>query len=284
MINRWWVGALWLCMNIQAHSAPVQAYDDTGVSLTLPTAAQRVVALAPHAVELVYAAGAGHTLVGAVEYSDTPAAARRLPRVGNHAGFDLERIAALRPDLIIAWPLGGARQLQKIESLGIPVYRSAPRTLEAIAVSTEQLGRLLASEPAAQAAARRYRDQLAALRQRYAGQTGERPLRVFYQSWPQPLMTIGADHTINEALEICGARNVFNDVNTAAPVVSREAVLARHPQVVLLSGSAERQHAVQAQWKEIPVVVVSGDALVRPTLRIAQGIAALCRALSGVKR
>lgn len=233
--------------------AQVQAVDDFGHIVVLAKPAQRIVALAPHAVELVDAAGGGARLVGAVEHSDYPPYALQLPRVGNHAGFDFEKIAALKPDLIVAWPLGGERQLQGLEALQIPVFRSAPRTLEGIPASLEQLGILLGSRAVAQRAAQQFRTQLQHLRTQYQSKI---KLRVFYQTWSQPLMTLGGQHTLNEVLNLCGAENIFADLKVAAPVVSAEAVLLRQPQLTLKSD-------------DFPL-------LARPTPRLLQEVARLC--------
>ena len=241
--------------------AQVQALDDFGHTVVLAQAAQRVIALAPHAVELVDAAGGSARLVAAVDYSDYPPYALQLPRVGNHAGFDLEKIAALKPDLIVAWPLGGERQLQGLAALHIPVFRSAPRTLESIPASIEQLGILLGTSAVAQRAAQQFRMQLQNLRTQYQSRSeGKTKLRVFYQTWAQPLMTIGGQHSISEALRVCGAENIFADLKVAAPVVSAEAVLLRQPQLTLKSD-------------DYPL-------LARPTPRLLEGVAQLCATLS----
>ncbi len=262
-----------------SHSAQAQisVADDFGNIIVMPHAAKRVVALSPHAVELVYAAGAGSTLVAAVDYSDTPDEARQLPRVGGHAGFDLERIAALKPDLIIAWPMGGERQLQRLESLGVAIYRSAPTRLEQIGSSLLSLGKLLGYEAQAQQAQLVFQQRLQALRQQYAR---PKPVRVFYQIWAQPLMTIGGRHTISEGLQVCGGYNIFADLDIPAPSVSREAVLQRQPEMVIVNASAVPAEALKKSWKHLPVVPVENSALARPVPRMLDAIAELCQKIA----
>lgn len=273
---------LTLALIVFSHSAAAQitVTDDLGYSVALPQAARRVVALSPHAVELVYAVGAGSTLVAAVEYSDTPKQARRLPRVGSHAGFDLERIAALKPDLIIAWPMGGERQLQHLQSLAIPVYRSAPTRLEHIGSTLLSLGKLLGHEQEAQNAQQAFAQRLQTLRLEYAQQ---RPLRVFYQVWAQPLMTIGGPHTISEALQVCGAQNIFADLSMPAPSVSHEAVFQRRPDVVIVNAPTGQSEALKKNWKHLPVLLLDNDALARPVPRMLDAIAQMCQKIERIR-
>jgi iron complex transport system substrate-binding protein len=266
-----------------SHSARAQisVADDWGNVIVMPHAAKRVVALSPHAVELVYAVGAGSTLVAAVDYSDTPHKAQQLPRVGSHAGFDLERIAALKPDLIIAWPMGGERQLQRLESLGVPIYRSAPTRLEQIGSSLIPLGKLLGYEAEAQKAQQVFQQRLQVLRQQYAR---PRPIRIFYQVWAQPLMTIGGHHTISDALQVCGGHNIFSDLTIPAPSVSREAVFQRHPEIVIVSASAVQTASLKKSWKNLPVVPVENSALTLPVPRMLDAIAEMCQKIARARQ
>lgn len=159
--------ALCLCAGARAQ---VSVTDDYGREVRLAAPARRVVSLAPHLAELMYAAGAGAKLAGAIEYSDYPPAAKALPRVGSEAAIDLEALVALAPDLVIAWPnAGSARAVERIAALGIPVFRSEPRDLEDIARTMETLGRLAGTEAAAQAAAKAFRARAARLERSHAG-------------------------------------------------------------------------------------------------------------------
>ena len=248
-------------------------------------AAPRVITLAPHATELVYAAGAGNTLVGVVEYSDYPAESSRLPRIGNATRLDFERILTLRPDIAIAWRSGNRpADLARLEELGIRLYLSEPRKLEDIAREVIELGELLGNEAAATTAAGDFMQQLTRLRQQ-PHHHGD--VSVFYQVWPQPLITVGADHIISDIITLCGGRNIFGDLVDLAPPVSVEAVLQRNPSVIIAARDATQVDAL-AQWRRFPrlaavksgrLVSVPVDLIHRPTPRILAGAEQICDAL-----
>ncbi len=153
--------------------AGVTVVDDTGATVTLAQPAQRIVSLAPHTTELLFAVGAGKQIVGAVDYSDYPEAAKLIPRVGGYSGFDLERVVMLKPDLVVAWRSGNAdAAVEKLQQLGLKVYLSEPRALDDVATNLERLAILTGHLPAGQQAAADYRSELKRLQQRYAGATG----------------------------------------------------------------------------------------------------------------
>ncbi|MGI4814105.1 MAG: cobalamin-binding protein [Janthinobacterium lividum] len=211
--------------------AAVSAPDDSGARLTLPHPATRVISLAPHATELVYAAGGGAKLVGVGAYSDYPSAARALPRVGDSHDLDIERIAALRPDLVIAWRGGTpARQVARLQQLGIPVFLSGSTRLGDIPTSIENLGVLLGSADVAAHRAQSMRTSFAALANRFGRRSR---ISVFFEVSDHPLMTIGGQQIINDVISLCGGRNVFGGLSGAAPTVSLEAVVAANPEVIL---------------------------------------------------
>jgi iron complex transport system substrate-binding protein len=206
-----------------AAQAQLRVTDDYGRKVALAAPAQRVVSLAPHLTELMYAAGAGARLVGALEYSDYPAQAKALPRVGSEASIDLEALVALRPDLVIAWPnAGSSRAVERIAALGIPVFRSEPRELEDIARTMETLGssrnRGAAGAAAASARARR------ASRQLRPAAAGARVLGL-----GQPLVTVTGDHVISKVMRLCGGENVMAALPALAPEIDRETVLRATP-------------------------------------------------------
>jgi iron complex transport system substrate-binding protein len=232
------------------------------------------VSLAPHLTELVYAAGAGARMVGAVEYSDFPPAARELPRVGSDAYVSLEAVLALKPDLIVAWPNpGSVRAINRLGELRIPLFRSEPRELEDIATTLERLGVLAGTGAQAERAARAFRARKADLEKRYAG----RPkVRVFYQVWDRPLLTVNGDHVISKVISLCGGENVFAALPLIAPEVDAEAVLRATPEVVLTS----RPDAQPPSW--LPgsrFFGVPADLIQRHTPRLLDGAEHVCRAL-----
>lgn len=273
-----------------AHAAPVSAIDDNGNTVTLAAPAQRVVSLAPHLTELIYAAGGGARLVGAVSYSDYPPQAKNVPRVGDNRALDLERIAALKPDLIVVWRHGNAQQqLDRLRELHIPLFFSEPHRLDDVATSLTRLGALLGTQPTAQDAARAYRGQIAQLRATYAQRA---PVSVFYEVWDQPLMTVNGESMISDAIALCGGRNVFAALRPQVPTLSTEAVIAANPDAIVTASvgatAPDRPLPALERWRAWPqlkavahgnLYAIDGDLLSRAGPRIAQGAQRLCEDL-----
>ena len=271
-------------------AAQVDITDDRGHRLVLKEPAQRIISLAPHVTEILFAAGAGDKVVGVVAYSDYPDAARKLPQVGGYTQIDLEAIAALRPDLVIGWPSGNrSAPLEHLRALGIPVYLNEPRSLDGVAHSLEQFGRLAGSEAAAQAAATAFRERRAALAARYR----DRPaVRTFYQIWDRPLMTVNDEHLIADVIRLCGGRNVFGQLSQLAPTIGVEAVLAADPEAIVASGMGEGRPEWLDQWKRWPqleatrrdnLFFIPPERIQRHTPRILDGAQRLCEQLEQVR-
>jgi iron complex transport system substrate-binding protein len=274
-----------------AQAEPIQLQDHRGKTLVLPSKAQRVISLAPNITEMLYSAGAGPALVGVVEYSDYPAAALSLPKVGSFAQFDYEKILQLRPDLVVAWHSGNPpEKIAHLERLGLRVYVMEPRSTEAIAQQVLVLAQAAGDLPQAQAATKGFLARLAALRQEYAAAA---PVRVFYQIWDQPLMTLNGEHLFNDLLAVCGGRNVFAALPGVAPKIDTEAVLAAGPELILASGTASERPAWLDAWQRWPQLravktaqlqVIPADLLQRQTLRVAEGAELLCAQLQAVRK
>ncbi|MFZ5557494.1 MAG: cobalamin-binding protein [Pseudomonadota bacterium] len=270
--------------------AQVSARDHLGKTVTLPAPAQRIVSLAPHATELLFAAGAGARVVGAVDWSDFPPEAREVPRVGSYVQPDLERIVALQPDLVVAWYSGNdPRVVERLRALGYPVYVTELRDLEHVPAAIERLGRLAGSEAAAAQAAAAYRARRDALAARYSGKPA---VGVFYQIWDKPLMTINGEHLISRVMELCGGRNVFGDLPTLTPHLNVERVIVANPQAIVASGMGEARPDWLADWRRWPELAavrnghlffVPSDFLQRPTPRVLDGAQMLCEALDRVR-
>ena len=268
----------------------VQVSDDDGHLVSLSQPARRIVSLAPHLTELLFAAGAGERVVGVAAYSDYPAAARALPRIGDSAQLDLERIVALRPDLIVVWRDGNsAQQLDRLATLKLPIYASEIHRMADIESTLRRLGALTGTADAADRAARTFADTVSQLRARYAAQP---PLRVFYQVWHRPLLTINGQHLISEALALCGASNVFSALPLLTPTISEEAVLQADPDAIV-TGSVDPQgpdnldgwrrlRALRAA-REDHLIVVNPDTLHRPSPRVVDGAQELCEKLDRVR-
>ncbi|WP_459616790.1 cobalamin-binding protein [Bordetella sp. 2513F-2] len=282
--------ALLLAACTGAAAAPVQVEDDTGRTVTLAQPARRAVALAPHLAELAHAAGAGAYLVGAVRGTDFPDAARQLPSVGDGLRPDAERVAALRPDLLLAWQPGALHTLSPIlGSGGTPVYFSQPRTLDDIPSSLLRLGRLFGTEAAARAEADRLQARIDALTARYAGHA---PVKVFVQAGEIPLYALGDGDIVGDLLRRCGAVNVFGSLPRAAAEVSVESVLAAAPDAIVAgTGSAADGARIRQAWQArgAPaaraghVYAVDADALYRPGPRLVDAAEQLCAMLDDAR-
>ncbi len=269
-----------------AVASALDIVDDSGRQVRLEAPAQRLVTLSPHGAELVFAAGAGAKLVGATSFSNYPPAATQVPRIGDAARLDRERLLALKPDLVIAWPSGNRPQdLAWLEKRGIAMYRSDPAELQDIAENIREIGHLAGREDIASAAATQFSNRLAALRQQYFRQT---PLRVFYQVWPSPLFTVGSGHIISQVLALCGGRTLFSDLTTPSPTVSREAVLLANPQAIVAAISergGDDPFTHWRRWRSIEAVrserliPVPADLIHRATPRILEGAELICRGL-----
>ena len=263
----------------------IRVTDDAGRHIVLNAPAERIVSLAPYITELLFAAGAGKSVVGVSAFSDFPPPARAIARIGAGTGIDQEQILALRPDLVIAWKSGNpAMQVKQLERLGLTVFLSEPRKLEDIAFSLSKFGVLAGTQPQAESARQAFARRLSGLRQRHAGKP---QLSVFYQVWDQPLMTISDDHVISDVIRLCGGRNVFSGLTGSAPQIVLEAVLERDPQVIIAATDAEEELTLQ-QWRRWPAMqavkhgqlyTIPGDLLVRHTPRILDGTERLCAVL-----
>lgn len=284
-VRRWKLTALLILAAAFAAAvrAEIAVIDDSGATIRLARPAQRILSLAPHVTENLFAIGAGSRIVGTVDFSDYPPAAARLPRVGGYARFDAEAVAALRPDLIIAWESGNPRaQVEKLKVLGVPIYLTQPNRIEDIPASLERLGALAGVPASAAAAAADFRSRLDGLRDRYAGRPA---VRAFYQVWNAPLMTVGRDQIITDAMRICGAENVFGHLTMMAPNISVEAVLAADPEVIIASGTDRTRPEWLDDWRRWPrltavrrdnLFYVPPELLQRHTLRILEGTTQLC--------
>jgi iron complex transport system substrate-binding protein len=247
--------AAWVCLlgAAIAAAAPLRSVpDDLGRAVLVPGAPLRIVSLAPGATEMLFAAGGGAQLIATVEYSDEPPAARRIPRIGDVAAIDMERLVVLRPDVVVAWPAGGnPAQRQKIAALGIAIYQQQVVRLAELPLSLRRLGALTATEAVAERGARSLEQRLAALRRAYAAGAwgaGRRP-SVLLQVWNRPVYTVGGRHLMSDALALCGARNVFDDLPEAGPVVDTEAVIARNPDIILAVAPLGEGAAWVAEWQ-----------------------------------
>lgn len=241
----------------------------------------RIVSLAPHLTELVFDAGAGDMLVGAVDYSDHPPAARDVPRVGDAFRVDRERLAELAPDLVFAWQGGTpAAVIGQLREDGYDVRVFETSEPEDVAATLVDIGNLTGEPELATVRAREYLDELEILRKRYANR---RLVTVFVQVAPRPLYTVNDRQIIGRVVSLCGGRNIFAELDDLAPLVSEEAVVAADPEVIIATARASED--VFARWRRFTsLAAVRGDQLhyldpdlvSRPTLRLAEGARMAC--------
>lgn len=284
-------GAAMLCaaavsLFASAAALAISVVDDTGSEVRLAAPGQRIVSLSPHATELLFEIGAGSRVVGAVEFSDYPELAKRVPRVGSAAALDVERVARLKPDLVVGWASGNPpKQIEALRRLGIPVFLSEPRRLADIAGNVRRFGVLVGAEAGAQDVARAFEARLKTLKQRYASRPA---VPVFYQIWDRPLVTVNGAHLISDVIELCGGTNVFEGLPQLVPALDVEAVVRADPEVIIASGADENRPAWLDDWnrwramtavKRGNLFSVPPQLIQRQTPRIFQGAQQACEAL-----
>ena len=267
----------------------IRVTDDAGQTVVIEHPAQRIISLSPHITELLFAAGAGGSIVGASAYSNYPAAAETIPRISGGSSLDMEAILALQPDLVVAWQSGNPEhQVKRLQSLGMTVFLSEPRRLEDIPETIRMLGKLVATRKVAFAQAAAFEQRLEGLRRYYS----QRPqVSVFYQIWEKPLMTLNGEHMISDVMQSCGGKNVFAALPSLAPHIDIEAVLVANPDVIIVGAEADDSSLLD-RWRRWPELIavdrkqlysIQPELLVRHTPRILDGVERLCEILETVR-
>jgi iron complex transport system substrate-binding protein len=274
----------------RADQAGLRLVDDGGHAVVLAHPAQRIVALAPHLTELVYAAGAGRQLVAVGRFSDYPPEARAKPVISDAFAVDFEALTKLKPDLILVWGSGTPERVKsKLRSLGLPVYEIEIRNVAGLADTLRSIGRLAGTEGVAQARAQAITSDWAALQASYAGR---RPVRVFFQLWDAPLMTLNGQHLISSAISACGGANVFAELPTLTATVSWEVAVQRDPELVVTAGSPG-EPARPGRWADFTQVSatkhgefgrIEGDLIARSGPRFVDGARELCVAIDHARQ
>lgn len=255
--------------------------DLTGRTVQLPAEPQRVVSLAPSITELVFALGRQEVLRGTTQYSSHPPAASELPVVGSYIHPDLERIAALRPDLILAIKDGNPKHaITQIEGLGIPIFAVDPRSLGEIMQSIRALGEVLNARPQAAALVAGMTERIDRVRQTVAG-ANSRP-SVFFQIDAAPIVSAGEGTFIDELIVLAGGRNATAGLSSY-PRLGWEEILRLQPEIAIvtsMAGGHTPQALLQAwqSWPQLQAVrnrrihVVDADLFDRPTHRLVEGL------------
>jgi iron complex transport system substrate-binding protein len=243
-------------------------------------AAQRVITLAPHLAELVCAAGGCDRLVGVVNYTDFPAQAEKVPKIGDAFAVNAETILALKPDLVLSWDGGTPPEtVERLAGLGLRVEPIAIRNLADVAEALERVGKLLGIAAAAHATADIFRKRLGLLTERYRQ---AKPLRVMYQIEAEPAFSINRQSPISEAISLCGGINVFAGMAQLAAPVSKEAVLNANPEVVVY-GQQDMVREIRRYWQRGNLYAVDASLLARPSPRVLDGVEQLCAVMQAAR-
>ena len=268
-------------------NAKITVIDDDGIEHIFDQPVMRIVSLMPHATELLFEVGAGDHVVGAVQYSDYPEAAKKIPRVGGYSALNIEAIVALEPDLLIAWPEGNRnRELDRLKALGLPILVSDPREFEDIANALAIYGKVTGKDAQAAIALADFNKKLTYLRNTYSKQ---KKVSVFYQVWNAPLMTQNGNTFISRAIELCGGNNIFADLPMTNPQVSIESILVADPQLIVASGMGQARPEWLDDWrvyKSLQAVQKNNlfhilpELFQRPTSRFLIGTEQLCQAMA----
>lgn len=268
--------------------AQLTVRDDLGRALVIKHAATRIVTLAPSLTELVFAAGAGDLVVGVDSLSDYPPEARKVAQVVTGTHFSIEQLAALKPDLVVAWRDGIRREdIERISAFGATVFVAQARQLEDVARLMELIGRMTGRDSSTAVA-----DFELRIEKVKRANINKPRMTAFLEIWNRPLTTISGSHFLSEALEICRADNVFRELPGAAPKVSYDEVAAANPYVIIGAGSASNVREFGDNWtkrqalsavKGKRLLYLDSDRLQRPSPRAAEGIDELCRTLDRVR-
>jgi iron complex transport system substrate-binding protein len=287
------ISGLFLSLNILALplSSSIKVIDDDGITHTFDQPVKRIVSLMPHATELLFEVGAGDHVVGAVQYSDYPEAAKKIPRVGGYSALNIEAIVALEPDLLIAWPEGNRnRELERLKALGLPILVSDPREFKDIANALTVYGKITGKESQAAIALGKFNKKLAYLLNTYSKQE---KISVFYQVWNAPLMTQNGNTFISRAIELCGGNNIFSALPMTNPQVSIESILVQDPQVIVASGMGQARPEWLDDWRQYKTLQavkknnlfhILPELFQRPTSRFLIGTEQLCQAMEKARR
>ncbi len=253
--------------------------------------ANRIIALSPHSVELLYAIGAGDRIIATVEYADYPESAKSIPRIGSYTGVQLEKVLTLEPDLIVAWRTGNkSSDLEKMESLGLNLVYTEPQSVNQMLDDILELGEHTGLQSNAKKLVNDLKQRYQNIKQNAAKGN---PVKVFYQMWHDPIRTLGLKASVATLIRDCNGVNVFDDASTDYPLVSLESVIVKDPQVIIIphkTGNLDERKSIWKNWQEIAAVknhhlyTVNGDFLHRFTPRTLDGLNTLCEAIGKARQ
>lgn len=246
---------------------------------------ERIISLAPNLTEFVYALGAGPDLVGVIAHSDYPKQAQHKPIIGNYQHLDIEKILSLKPTIILSWSAGNPpQQLAVLRKFHIPIVDISPQHISQLPTITRKIGRAIGRAQQAQALAKQEQTQLDNFAKNYANQP---KIRVFYQIWHHPLITISDKSWLNDTLTLCGGTNIFANAATAYPQVNLEQVLSSKPQAIVLSSQNKQGAAIWQPWNtpaKHHLILLNSDWTSRFGPRLVKGIGQLCQQLNMLRK
>ena len=249
-----------------------------------------IIALAPHIVEMLYDIGAGDQIIGTTAYADYPENAKNIPRIGNHARIQIERVIELQPDLIIAWKSGSpSDDLARLAQLGFTIIYSQPNTFEDIALELRQFSVLTGHQAKGEKVAQAFEKSLANVKKTYQSKS---KITGFYELWSRPLTTVAKNSWPQQFLSVCQVTNPFEQASTPYPQVSIEQLLPASVQLIiqpLSSNQKQREGFTWQDWPMIPAVAnnhiiqPNADAMHRMTIRSLGALKDLCQAIDNTR-
>ena len=261
----------------------------------VPLQAKRVITLSPHLTEIVDAAGGTSQLVSVSAFSNYPESVKKLPITSDARSIDLEKMKQLKPDLIIYWrggtPETQIESIQKIFAHSAQIIFVEPKKLNDIATDIEKLGQLLGTSALAQKNAASFRSEVAQLKKKYHN-AQKRKVRVFYQVWAQPLMTLNHDHLISDIIELCGGEQLFAKEKLLVPTFSKEAVVKANPEIIFTAVDAKQMKTDWTMWQSIPqlaatqkkaLIEIDADTISRPSQRVLSGALKICSEIDKIR-
>ena len=293
--------------NLQQNN--IQVTDYTGVQITRNKPTKRVIALAPHIVENIFSVGLGHQLVGVVSHSDYPEEAKEIPIVGHYNGYSLEKIVALKPDIVFIWASSNKHNIaEKLRALGIDVYIDDPHRLQDINKSLNDIAVLGGIDINTLNNVTLFNQKIKALnnahKQNIKKDIKEKSinqnttLNVFFQISDNPLQTLSGNHIVSDIITLCGGVNIYAEETVIAPLVSRESILLRNPDIIMTGSDGDKIQTIENNtmlntWntyttlhavKNQAFVYIPADWIYRHTLRIADAAELMCQSMDALRK
>lgn len=272
--------------SVSDNANSMSVLDDDGTEHLFDKPVTKIISLMPHATELLFEVDAGNYVIGAVQYSNYPEAAKSIPRVGSYGAINIEAVIALQPELVIAWPEANrSRELDRLRDLGVSIFVSNPNEFDEISASLIMFGKITGKEKEAKIAQEKFNKKLNSLRQKFSQ---KEKVSVFYQVWDSPLITQNGNTFISRAISLCGGVNIFSELPMTNPQVNVESILVQDPQVIIASGMGESRPEWLNDWRQYKTLQavknnhlyhVAPDLVQRPTSRFLLGTEELCKAI-----